>query len=247
MELFLAADTPHLSQAMAATCRIAHMSYRPGPEGQLLTTPLPPKLRGGLMMLSDGDGPWPKNTEMLLHAIRQECLQRHFSGVVLGVGPDTPGAFAASLEKTLSACGRQLYLPQELAGHTQNGIVLVCTALSGGSLRELLAEAVQRWGAGRVALDLQRLRMDFPLPCPSGEGQPLSRNRLEALLPGRAVYFSSDLCARYFTHRQEGQVHFALFDDADTLRRKIHLGEEMGIGTGFFMLPEVDDLLENLF
>ena len=103
MELFLAADTPHHSQAMAATSRIAHRSYRPGPEGQLLTTPLPPKLRGGLMMLSDGDGPWPKNTEMLLHAIRQECLQRHFSGVVLDVGPDMPGAFAASLEKTLSA------------------------------------------------------------------------------------------------------------------------------------------------
>lgn len=247
MELFLAADTPHLSQAMAVTCRIAHMSYRLGPEGQLLTAPLPPTLRGGLLMLSDEGGAWPKGPEALTEAIRRECLRRHFSGVVLDVGPEMPECFPAALEGALSACGRRLYLPETLAGHTKEGVALVCTALSGGSLRELLAEAVSRWGPGRTALDLQRLQMDFPLPCPTGEGRPLRREDLEALLPGRAVYFSGDLCARYFTHRQEGQVHFTLFDDGDTLRRKIRLGEELGIGTGFFMLPEVEDLLEKLF
>ena len=34
----------------------------------------------------------------------------------------------------------------------------------------------------RLALDIQRLRMDFDLPSHSGKGQPLSENALHALM-----------------------------------------------------------------
>ena len=63
-----------------------------------------------------------------------------------------------------------------------------------------------------------------------------------------SVFYSGDLCARYFTTTAEnGESRFILFDDADTLRRKIRLGQELGIGAGFLMYPEVEDLLPELF
>ena len=53
MDLYLATDSGRLQQAMACTAQLAHMSYRIGPEGTLLASPLPDSLRGGLLMLSD--------------------------------------------------------------------------------------------------------------------------------------------------------------------------------------------------
>ena len=61
------------------------------------------------------------------------------------------------------------------------------------------------------------------------------------------VFYAEDLCARYFTYRRGGQTHFVLFDDAGTLRRKIEMGQALGIREGFVMLPEVEDLTGSLF
>jgi len=91
--------------------------------------------------------------------------------------------------------------------------------------------------------------MDFPLPCPTGMGKPLSTKDFQALLEREepAVFFSPDLCARYFTYQREGQHHFVLFDDAGTMREKLRIGAEFGIGAAFFSWPEVADLAEELF
>ena len=125
--------------------------------------------------------------------------------------------------------------------------MLLCTALSGGSLQGRLEETCAAYGAQRLALDLERLMMDFPLTCPSGEGIRLSREELAIRMQGRSVFYAEDLCARYFTYRRGGQTHFVLFDDAGTLRRKIEMGQALGIREGFVMLPEVEDLTGSLF
>ena len=65
MELYLATDSGRLQQAMACTAQLAHMSYRIGPDGTLLASPLPDTLRGGLLMLSDEGGTYPDAPEGL--------------------------------------------------------------------------------------------------------------------------------------------------------------------------------------
>ena len=126
-------------------------------------------------------------------------------------------------------------------------VPLISTALSGGNFTQRLREAAA--GAGRLALDVERLRMDFPLPSPSGEGQPLSGRELRDLLDREApaVFFSQDLCARYFTYTREGETHFVLFDDADTLQQKLRTGSSLGFSAAFLLFPEVRDLLPRLF
>ena len=156
-------------------------------------------------------------------------------------------ALIRQLAPLLGAYGRRLYVPEIYAAASPETLVLLCTALSGGSLQGRLEETCAAYGAQRLALDLERLMMDFPLPCPSGEGIRLSREELAIRMQGRSVFYAEDLCARYFTYRRGGQTHFVLFDDAGTLRRKIEMGQALGIREGFVMLPEVEDLTGSLF
>lgn len=137
--------------------------------------------------------------------------------------------------------------PQKL--ERVNRRVLIGTAVSGGSLRELLEDAVRLYGAKRITLDVQRLAMDFPLPCPSGEGRILTRRELATLRARSSapVYFSRELCARYFTYCAGPEARLVLFDDARTLREKLRLARSLGIEDAFFMYPEIEDILEEIY
>ncbi|WP_300275656.1 hypothetical protein, partial [uncultured Oscillibacter sp.] len=176
--------------------------------------------------------------------------RRSYGGVLLDFEqPPAPDrlAFAETLARRLSP--RPVYVPESYAA-ASGAIPLICTAISGGNFVQRLQEAAAgRGGAGSLALDVQRLRMDFTLPAQSGEGRPLSGRELQDLLDRESpsVFFSQDLCARYFTYARDGETHFVLFDDADTLSQKLRTGGNMGFAAAFLMYPEVQDLLPRLF
>ena len=179
-------------------------------------------------------------------------LFRSYTGVIADFeGPvsDARTAFLCRLGEVLARNRRQLLVPEPYGRLVPTARVLISTALSGGTLRQRLEEAAAVYGGDRLALDLQRLRMDFPLPCPSGEGRPLTGAELEGLLEKRepSLFYSGDLCAKYFTYTENGAGHFVLFDDAGTLSRKIRAGQELGIPFGLLQFPEVEDLLPQLF
>ena len=69
MPLYLAATPDHLTRARAVTPRLAHVAYRLGPGSELLAAPLPPALRGGLMVLSDWDCPPVEEPDRLARQI----------------------------------------------------------------------------------------------------------------------------------------------------------------------------------
>lgn len=245
MELYLATDSSGIHRAITYTAHLCHMNYRIGPDGLLFSSPLPEKLRGGLLMLSDEGGQYPEDPASVCRQLVQECICRNYTGVVLDALP--PENFCRQLDELLNRHNRQLFLPEKVADYAPHGAVLLCTALTGGSLEDRLQDAAAHWGANRLALDLQRMMLDFPLTAPSGSGTPLSPQELHALAAGRSTYFSRPLCARYFTYRRDNASRFVLFDDVQTLRSKMDTAEALGIRWGFFMLPEVEDLADALF
>ena len=94
---------------------------------------------------------------------------------------------------------------------------MIPSALSGGSLQRRLEEALERFGESRTALALEKVAEDFFLPSPTGSGQPLTEQELEALKQrlSPSIFFSGDLCARYFTYMsRENGAHFVLFPPA---------------------------------
>ena len=249
MPLYLAAAPDRLAQVRSYAVSVAHAAYRIDPNGRLASLPLPQQLRGGLMMLSDRDCPDTFRPETLVRDILQECQRRGYGGAVLDFD-GTPAAHTVrllrQLEDGLGRQRRRLFVPERWGAYARQATVLICSALSGGTLRQRLEQAAVRFAPRPLALDCQRLMMDFLLPSPNGEGAPLAPDQLAQLRQGRTVYFSEDLCARYFTYRARTHTHFVLFDDADTLHRKLVLARELGIHDAFFMLPEVDDLLGEL-
>ena len=106
----------------------------------------------------------------------------------------------------------------------------------------------QYGGAQNIALDLQRLQMSFSLPARNGQGEPLTQEALQVLLRERqpAVFFSRDLCARYFTDSDNGESRFVLYDDAGTLRQKLNLGRQLGVAAAFLQWPEIRDIAAEL-
>ncbi len=56
------------------------------------------------------------------------------------------------------------------------------------------------------------------------------------------MFFSHELCARYFTYmsREAGPTS-SFFDDRDTLRKKLEVAQELGITSAVAALPEVLD------
>lgn len=250
MQVYLAV-TPGQLQEAARHCRnLAHVAYRIGEGSTLLRENLLLQTRGGLLGVTDQDAPLIEDPEKLSAAAVRECGRRGFTGVLLDFQDRTPDrlAFARQLVPALARTRRTLYVPEDYGPAVPGAVPLICTALSGGDFSQRLQEAAAG-GAGRLALDVQRLRMDFTLPARTGEGTPLSREDFEALVEREnpAVFFSPELCARYFTYTREGETHFVLFDDAGTLRKKLQSGAALGYSAAFFMFPEVRDLLGDLF
>ena len=250
MQIYLAVTPAEAQEAARFRCSLAHVAYCIGADSTLLRQNLLLQTRGGLLSVTDRDAPFIASPEQLAAAALRECGRRGYGGVLLDFEqPPAPDrlAFAQALAKRLAP--RPLYVPEGYAS-VPGAVSLVCTALSGGSFVQYLQEtAAARGGPGTLALDVQRLRRDFPLPARSGEGSPLSQQEFQALMDREspAVFFSQDLCARYFTYTRDGETHFVLFDDAETLQQKLRAGSAMGFSAAFLMYPEVRDLLPRLF
>ena len=206
--------------------------------------------RAACSVLSDRcNGPLPE-LPMLCRAILGECHAHRFGGVLAdfeGGAREDRLPFLSRLGAMLAQSGRRLYVPEALC-RTGGERASSAPRFPAGHCASGSRDAAARYGTQRVALDCQRLAMDFVLPCRSGEGTPLTPEELSARRErcGAAVFFSEELCANYFSYTAQGRAHFVLFDTAETLRCKLRLGRERGMETAFLMYPEVSDLLPEL-
>lgn len=222
----------------------AHLAYRMGPGPHLFRAEGTAPLRGGLMVLDDRDFDPLGPTGPLCQEIVRECQARGFSGAVLdfeGRLPPLEG-IAAVLDESFARRGWTLLVPERYGLAAPHARVMIPSALSGGSLQKRLEEALERFGESRVALALEKVAEDFFLPSPTGSGQPLTGQELEELKRrlSPSVFFSGELCARYFTYMsRESGAHFVLFDDGDTLRRKVEVAHKLGIRTFLASWAEV--------
>lgn len=215
----------------------AHLAYRMGQGPHLFRTGGNPPPSGGWMVLDcrDFDGlgrPGPFCQEVV-----RECAARNFSGVVC----DFESGRLPPLEETVAQLGKEcsrrgwaLLVPENYASCSSHAQVMISSALSGGSLDLRLEESIARFGRERVVLALQRTAEDFFLPSPTGSGRPLTRQQLRQLTQERSpsIFFSRELCARYFTYMsRESGAHFVLFDDDQTLANKVEIARRVGIST----------------
>ena len=162
MQIYLAVTPAEAQEASRFRCSLAHVAYCIGPDSTLLRQNLLLQTRGGLLSVTDRGAPFIASPERLSAAALRECGRRSYGGVLLDFEqPPAPDrlAFAETLARRLSP--RPVYVPESYAA-ASGAIPLICTAISGGNFVQRLQEAAAgRDRAGGLALDVQRLRMDF--------------------------------------------------------------------------------------
>ena len=229
----------------------AHLAYRIGKGSRLLRAGCSSPPKGGLMVVDDQDFDGSGPVAHFCQEMIQECQVRNFSGAVLDFEKRSPPLeqTAARLDDLFSRRGFSLFVPEGYGSCAPQAKVMISSALSGGSLSFRLEECMERFGRDRVVLALEKVAEDFILPSPSGKGTPLTqtdlREKINCIHP--AVFFSPELCARYFTYMgHESGAHFVLFDDGDTLRRKMEVARQLGINTFFAPWAEISDCAERM-
>lgn len=250
-KLFLAAKPGEINAAGSWGWPLAHLAYRVGGGPHLFRANGPVTPQGGLMVIDDAGFSGGGEPEGFCNEILRECAARRFTGVVCRFLERPASTLAQAVGKLGETCrsrGLELYVSEGYAGATGAGRVMIPTALSGGSLRGRLEEAGERYGWDRLALWVERRAEDFLLPSPSGAGSPLTAEELQRRREehGADVFFSAELCAHYFTYMAGEKGHFVLFDDAGSVRKKLRLGEELGIRTAFLEYGDMGEELGEL-
>lgn len=251
-KLFVTAAPGDCQAAQSFGLPVAHMAYRVGAGPHLYRSSLPVAVRGGLMVIDDLDFAGKGDEEPFCREVLMECVSRDFSGVVAAFQEHPSQVLKKIIGKLgdlLHARGLKLYVTELYGKESDKAHVLIPTAISGGSLTQRLREAIDRYGASRVALEVERVATDFFLPSPSGQGQDLTLEELLALQKERnpSIFFSDELCAHYFTYMNKlNGAHFILFDDGNSIRKKLQIAQSLGIQEAFLIYPEIKDIMKDI-
>lgn len=227
---------------------VAHLAYKIGGGGHLYRANIPLNLRGGLMVISDGGDYDKESPESFAQEVSRECINRGYRGVVADFQSSTSSYLSSvimSMSDSLERQGIDLYIPEAYARSSSYAKIIISSALSGGTLRKRMEEVIDRLGAHRVSMEIERMRMDFTLPSYDGNGKSLTSEELKNLMAihGSQSFFSDALCAYYFTYREKGEVHFVIYDDLGSIRKKIFLSRKLGIDSVFLLYPEIGDIM----
>lgn len=230
---------------------MAHMAYRVGGGPHLFRANLPVPVKGGVMMIDDLGFDGLGEPGNFCQEVLRECSVRGYSGVICNFDRPHPllGQIVATLQPMLERQRKNLYTSEAYAQRDPAIRVLIPSALSGGSLRQRLREAADRYGPDRVVLAVERVAEDFYLPSPTGQGIPLTQAELQTRIQERApsIFFSGELCAHYFTYmNKQSGAHFILFDDAASIRQKLQVAQQLGIRQALLAYPDVADLLGDI-
>jgi spore germination protein YaaH len=120
--------------------------------------------------------------------------------------------------------------------------------LSGGTLSGHISDAIAKYGNSRVALEIERVRMDFSLPATQGTGKELTAEDVQSLIEqyNPQSFLSKDLCAYYFTYHDKKGTHFVLYDNGASIKRKLSVAAKMNIEDAFIFYPHVTDIIDKI-
>lgn len=174
-----------------------------------------------------------KEIESLLRHILAQCKGQGYKGIATFF-PYTPHPsplkeLTTRLDEEAKKEQLLYYTTEEYAPFTHHSKIFLSTALSGGSLEERFSSLIHRYSPQRIVMDIEPMGVDFPLPSPKGTGNPRTLEEINVQIAQEKpyVFFSRELCAKYFTHHNTPHsLNFLLFDDPSTLREKINRAKQ---------------------
>ena len=160
MKLLLTAPPDQCRAALRFGLPVAHVAYRVGGGPHLFRASIPVSVRGGLMVIDNTGFDGRGEAGPFCQEVLRECMARGYDGILCDF-EGHPLQVLAQAVRTLGELtkkrGWPLYVTEAYAPFSDSAIALIPSALSGGSLQQRLQEAVERFGAARVALAVERV------------------------------------------------------------------------------------------
>ncbi|MDO4286825.1 MAG: hypothetical protein Q4C40_03785 [Eubacteriales bacterium] len=233
-------DAVHAREA-GFTC--LHLCSRLSADGTFSLLSHPASSRGDFLGIADSNSV-PKKCQSFAFDAVSAAESRGCTGIMADFERPLLQDLTRALDRETQRSGLQLLIPLALAEYAPHACVIADTAVSGGSLEDRFSELLQRFGTEKLAAQLVCSCADFPLPCANPEGTALTREEFHSLLnrTGATVFFSRELCAKYFTYSSGDQAHFVLFDDADTLRAKVRILTRLGVNRLLVIYPDAKEM-----
>ena len=242
IKIFLFASPHEASDVFKITRNCTFFSYFIDKEGLFRRKNTPFGNTSRLMYVSDygtascADADFQK----LAADIARECRIRRFSWVFFDFETPQSALLLSYASQFIRSPGFTIFVPRMFAGNTSGAKTVISSSISGGSFSQMLRDAVSAYGCENICLDVSLTRKDFTMPSYMPEGRDISDRELCEITEKHSpsVFFSKDLCSKYFTYSENGEHHFVLFDDADTARAKLDIAEQMGIPYAFLLYSD---------
>lgn len=240
--LLIAAAGRDAEAVRRAGLQCLHLCAALSKNGQFSVLSHPLCAAGDLLGIVDQGG-IPSSPSAFAASACRLARTRRFTGIMIDFQRDELADCAAALDEQTSHSGLSLWVPLKLALHTPHAVCIAETAVSGGSLTAYFSEQSEQYG-GRIAAQLVRTCARFSIPSRSVCGTPLTLEQAMQLREetGSSIFFSRELCAKYFTYMQQGCAYFVLFDDDDTMRKKQDLLSTAGISRQLLLYPDAVSL-----
>lgn len=220
-----------------------HLCARISDEGKFSLLSHPSSSRGDFLGIADSGG-IPRQCRTFAAEAVSAAQSRGCIGIMADFERPLLHELANALDEQAYQYGLQFLIPLPLAEYAPHAQIIADTAISGGSLETRFSELAERFGQERIAAQLVCSCADFLLPSSNPNGTPLSPDDFNELLQrtGSTIFFSRELCAKYFTYSAQSQAHFVLFDDADTLRTKARILHHIGIECLLAVYPDAQKM-----
>lgn len=229
--------------------QVLHLCLGLSENGALERRQLPAMQRGCFLGLCDPPrGLRLCNPERLALDLAFEAKRVNAPGVFADFERETAQTLALlrAFDEALAEDGIPLYVPVNIGRDLEHAVLTVSTGAFGRQPdRIFFLVAGHLRGAPCRGVPSAGVAGFYPALCLAGRKTAL-RRRTAALLAetGAQVFFSHELCARYFTYTdREGAAHFVLFDDADTLAAKLAQLTGCGVQTVFALYPDAAGLI----
>lgn len=250
--IYIAAAGNDIRAASALKSPCAYLAYTVSESGGLLRFELPNYAKGGILGISDYhcDNISAADPLRLSRDIAAECAKRGFKGVLIDFENQNSFQFASNLSRLLAQKDITHYVPLVLASAAPSAKLLISSAISGGSFYEMLSSYGEQFSPSRLALEIVRVCSCFDMPSFNPDGQTLSAAEFHEIIEEHSpsIFFSKELCAKYFTYRAAGgDTKFVLFDDIASTSAKIELASSLGFCASFVLYRDFGGACSQLF
>ncbi len=209
----------------------------------LYSTALPKNLKAELMLVTlRGASPY------VAPGIYDECRKRSYSSVFLDCkSGDIEQDSLCELSGSLIRRGLKVYIPEALAGHCNGAVPVFQYNAYKDTLKRQLDYITKQHK--KPALSIPVICNRHTMPHEDDNCKTLSF-REAMLLKSRCMaesFYSPALSANYFIFQDtDKSCGFCLFDDANSISRKIRLAKQYGIDTVFLVNKEISDFSNDI-